>query len=67
MTASGTVKFFNEQRGFGFITSEDGEDVFVHASNIAGSGFRSLTEGQSVHYETAPGRKGMEAVNVRPA
>ena len=65
MTASGTVKFFNEQKGFGFITSADGDDVFVHASNIVGSGLGSLTEGQSVTYETAPGRKGPEAVNVR--
>ncbi|NOY56558.1 MAG: cold shock domain-containing protein [Actinobacteria bacterium] len=66
MTTTGTVKFFNEQKGFGFITSPDGDDVFVHASNIAGSESRSLTEGQSVQYETAPGRKGPEAVNVRP-
>jgi CspA family cold shock protein len=65
MKASGTVKFFNEQKGFGFITSSDGDDVFVHASNIEGSGFRSLTEGQAVEYETAQGRKGPEAVNVR--
>ena len=66
MTKSGTVKFFNEQKGFGFITSPDGDDVFVHVSNIAGSEPRSLTEGQAVEYETAPGRKGPEAVNVRP-
>ncbi len=66
MTKTGTVKFFNEQKGFGFITSPDGDDVFVHVSNIAGSEPRSLTEGQAVEYETAPGRKGPEAVNVRP-
>ncbi|GBD85408.1 cold shock-like protein CspLA [bacterium BMS3Abin02] len=66
MTTSGTVKFFNEQKGFGFITSPDGDDVFVHVSNIVGGESRSLTEGQSVQYETAPGRKGPEAVNVRP-
>ncbi len=66
MPTTGTVKFFNEQKGFGFITSPDGEDVFVHASNIEGSGFRSLSEGQSVEFETAQGRKGPEAVNVRP-
>ncbi|NIA24412.1 MAG: cold shock domain-containing protein [Gammaproteobacteria bacterium] len=66
MTTTGTVKFFNEQKGFGFITSPDGDDVFVHASNIVGSESRSLAEGQSVQYETAPGRKGPEAVNVRP-
>lgn len=65
MTTTGTVKFFNEQKGYGFITSPDGADVFVHASNIVGSGFRSLTAGQSVQYETAPGRKGPEAVNVK--
>ncbi len=66
MAITGTVKFFNEQRGFGFITTADGEDVFVHASNIEGTGFRTLTEGQTVTYETARGRKGPEAVNVRP-
>ena len=65
MATTGTVKFFNEQKGFGFITSPDGDDVFVHVSNIVESGQGSLTEGQSVTYETAPGRKGPEAVNVR--
>lgn len=60
---TGTVKFFNEQKGFGFITQPDGDDVFVHASNIADGG--TLSEGQTVEYETAPGRKGPEAVNVR--
>ena len=64
MTKTGTVKFFNEQKGFGFITSADGDDVFVHVSNIVGG--VPLTDGQSVTYETAPGRKGPEAVNVRP-
>jgi CspA family cold shock protein len=63
---TGTVKFFNEQKGFGFITSPDGDDVFVHVSNVLGSDARPLTEGQSVEYETAPGRKGPEAVNVKP-
>lgn len=63
MTTTGTVKFFNEQKGFGFITSPDSDDVFVHVSNIVGGG--TLTEGQSVEYETAPGRKGPEAVNVK--
>jgi CspA family cold shock protein len=66
MAITGTVKFFNEQKGFGFITSPDGDDVFVHASNIEGDGYRTLSEGQSVTYETAAGRKGPEAVNVRP-
>jgi len=63
MTTTGTVKFFNEQKGFGFITTPDGDDVFVHVSNIVGGD--TLTEGQSVEYETAPGRKGPEAVNVK--
>ena len=62
MPATGKVKFFNEDKGFGFITSPDGDDVFVHVSNIAGG--NTLKEGQSVTYETAPGRKGPEAVNV---
>lgn len=64
--ATGTVKFFNEHKGFGFITSADGNDVFVHVSNVVGSDSGPLTEGQSVEYETAPGRKGPEAVNVKP-
>ena len=64
--ATGTVKFFNENKGFGFITSPDGDDVFVHVSNIVGSDTGSLTEGQSVEYDTAPGRKGPEAINVKP-
>lgn len=65
MALTGTVKFFNEQKGFGFITSGEGDDVFVHASNIVGDGFRTLSEGQTVEYETAAGRKGPEAVNVK--
>ena len=63
---TGTVKFFDEQKGFGFITSPDGDDVFVHLSNVVGSDAQPLTEGQSVEYETAPGRQGPEAVNVKP-
>jgi CspA family cold shock protein len=63
MTTTGTVKFFNEQKGFGFITPADGEDVFVHVSNVVGGAV--LTEGQTVEYEVAPGRKGPEAVNVK--
>ncbi|MGH9090662.1 MAG: cold-shock protein [Acidimicrobiales bacterium] len=62
---TGTVKFFNSERGFGFISREQGEDVFVHYSNIQGSGYRSLTEGQEVEFDLAPGRKGEEAHNVR--
>ena len=61
----GTVKFFNAQKGFGFISREDGADVFVHFSNIDGSGYKSLEEGQSVEFEIGEGRKGDEALKVR--
>jgi CspA family cold shock protein len=64
--ATGTVKFFNSEKGFGFISREQGDDVFVHYSNIQGSGYRSLEEGQQVEFDVAPGRKGEEAQNVRP-
>jgi CspA family cold shock protein len=64
--ATGTVKFFNAEKGFGFISREQGDDVFVHYSNIQGSGYRSLDEGQRVEFDVAPGRKGEEAQNVRP-
>jgi CspA family cold shock protein len=63
--STGTVKFFNAEKGFGFITREQGEDVFVHFSNIQGDGYKSLTEGQRVEFEVAPGRKGEEARSVR--
>jgi CspA family cold shock protein len=63
--ATGTVKFFNSEKGFGFISREDGDDVFVHFSNIQGSGYKSLDEGQRVEFDVAPGRKGEEAQNVR--
>ncbi len=63
--ATGTVKFFNSEKGYGFISREQGDDVFVHYSNIEGSGYRSLTEGQQVSFDVAPGRKGEEAHNVR--
>ncbi|MEP6660963.1 MAG: cold-shock protein [Acidimicrobiales bacterium] len=63
--ASGTVKFFNAEKGFGFISREQGDDVFVHYSNIQGSGYKSLAEGQRVEFDVAPGRKGEEAQNVR--
>lgn len=62
---TGTVKFFNGEKGFGFISREDGDDVFVHYSNIQGNGYRSLEEGQRVEFDIAPGRKGEEAQNVR--
>lgn len=64
--ATGTVKFFNAEKGFGFISREQGDDVFVHFSNIQGSGYKSLDEGQKVEFDVAPGRKGEEAQNVRP-
>jgi cold shock protein len=63
---TGTVKFFNAEKGFGFISREQGDDVFVHYSNIQASGYRSLDEGQRVEFDVAPGRKGEEAQNVRP-
>ncbi|MGQ0431656.1 MAG: cold-shock protein [Microthrixaceae bacterium] len=63
--ATGTVKFFNNDKGYGFITQENGPDVFVHFSNIEGEGFKSLEEGQKVEFEVAPGRKGDEATGVR--
>jgi CspA family cold shock protein len=63
--AVGTVKFFNAEKGFGFISREQGEDVFVHYSNIQGSGYKSLDAGQRVEFDVAPGRKGEEAQNVR--
>ena len=63
--ATGTVKFFNNEKGYGFISREQGDDVFVHFSNIQGTGYRSLEEGQRVEFDIAPGRKGDEARNVR--
>ena len=63
--ASGTVKFFNNEKGYGFISRESGDDVFVHYSNIQGDGYKSLEEGQAVEFDVAPGRKGEEAQNVR--
>jgi CspA family cold shock protein len=64
--ATGTVKFFNAEKGFGFISREGGADVFVHFSNIDGSGYKTLVDGQRVEFDVAPGRKGEEARNVRP-
>lgn len=62
---SGAVKWFNDTKGYGFIRSEDGKDVFVHQSEIQMDGFRSLKEGQKVEFEIKQGDKGAKAVNVR--
>jgi cold shock protein len=63
--ATGTVKWFNDSKGFGFITPDDGsKDVFVHHNNIQAEGFKSLAEGQKVSYETEQGPKGPSAINV---
>jgi CspA family cold shock protein len=61
---TGTVKFFNETKGFGFIQQENGPDVFVHFSAITGSGFKTLAEGQRVQFSVAQGQKGPTAENV---
>jgi CspA family cold shock protein len=64
--ATGTVKWFSQEKGYGFIQPDDkGDDLFVHFSNISGSGFRNLFEGQKVEFEPQQGRKGMEAANVQ--
>ena len=60
----GTVKWFNAEKGFGFITGEDGADVFVHFSNINSEGFKTLDEGQEVTYDLMEGPRGMQAANV---
>jgi CspA family cold shock protein len=65
LLASGTVKWFNDSKGYGFITPDEGtKDLFVHHSNIAGEGFKSLAEGARVEYEAREGEKGPEATNV---
>jgi len=61
----GTVKFFDSERGFGFISREQGDDLFVHVSNIQGEGFKTLADGQAVEFDIGQGRKGDEAQNVR--
>lgn len=63
----GTVKWFNAQKGYGFITTEEGKDVFVHYSGIVEEGFKSLDEGQSVQFDLTQGQKGDQAVNVSRA
>ena len=66
MRVQGTVKWFNDAKGYGFIERPDGADVFVHYSAIQGSGFRSLNEGQSVEFDVVDGPKGKQAANVTP-
>jgi CspA family cold shock protein len=60
----GTVKWFNESKGFGFIAREDGDDVFVHHTSISGTGFKSLSEGQAVTFDVEKTPKGLRAINV---
>lgn len=60
----GTVKWFNNEKGYGFITTEEGKDVFVHYTGITGDGYKSLEEGQGVQFEVTQGTKGDQAVNV---
>ncbi|HYY79420.1 MAG TPA: cold-shock protein [Actinomycetes bacterium] len=62
----GTVKWFNAEKGYGFISPESGDDVFVHFSEIQGDGYRSLDEGQAVEFDITRGPKGAQAANVRP-
>lgn len=63
---SGKVKWFNDTKGFGFISGEGGQDIFVHHTAIVAEGYRSLKEGQTVEYDLEPGPKGLKALNVRP-
>lgn len=64
--ATGVVKWFNADKGYGFISQEDGPDVFVHFSAIQGDGYRNLEENQAVEFDTTQGDKGLQAANVRP-
>ncbi|WP_119070360.1 cold-shock protein [Rubrobacter indicoceani] len=66
--AQGTVKWFSDEKGYGFISPDDGgEDLFVHYTGIEGGGFKTLEEGSRVSYEASQGKKGMQAVNVNPS
>ena len=65
-TVTGTVKWFNEAKGFGFIEQESGPDVFAHFSNIQGTGFKTLAEGQKVEFTVTEGQKGPQAENIVP-
>lgn len=62
--AQGTVKWFNAEKGFGFITQENGEDVFAHFSAIQGEGFKTLEEGQAVTFDVEEGQRGLQATNI---
>ena len=62
--ANGVVKWFNDRKGYGFIEQDNGEDVFVHFSEIRGEDFKSLAEGQAVSFDIVPGNKGLQAANV---
>lgn len=64
LSMNGTVKWFNETKGYGFITSDDGQDVFVHYSGIAGEGFKTLQADDRVEFEVSEGPKGLQAINV---
>jgi CspA family cold shock protein len=66
LAEQGTVKWFSNEKGFGFISREGQDDVFVHFSAIEGEGYKSLTEGQSVEFDVVDGPKGKQAANVRP-
>jgi len=63
--ATGKVKWFNESKGYGFITSDEGQDVFVHYSDIIGDGFRTLAEGDAVEFEVTESERGQKAANVK--
>jgi cold shock protein len=67
LSTRGTVKWFSNEKGYGFISRPDGDDVFVHFSAIQAEGFKTLTEGQEVEFDIVDGPKGQQAANVRPA